>query len=95
MKKGRRTLRARLREDLRNPEFRKAFEDEDLPARLAIRIARIREAQGFTQVKLAKKMGVSQQALSQLENPSTARFTLRTLQKFATVLHRKLVVELR
>ena len=95
MKNGRRTLKERLREDMRDPAFRKAFAEEDLPARLAIRIARLREAKGLTQVKLARKLGVSQQALSQLENPETASFTLRTLQRVATALHRKLVVELR
>jgi DNA-binding XRE family transcriptional regulator len=95
MKNGRRTLKERLREDMRDPEFRKAFAEEDLPARLAIRIAKLREARGLTQVKLARKLGVSQQALSQLENPTTARFTLRTLQRVAGALNRKLVVELR
>lgn len=40
MKNGRRTLKDRLREDLRDPEIRKAFNAEDLPARLAIQIAR-------------------------------------------------------
>lgn len=95
MKNGRRTLKERLKEDLRNPEFKKAFDAEDMPARLAISIARFRESKGLTQVKLARKLGVSQQALSQLENPETARFTLRTLQRVANALDRKLVVELR
>ena len=29
------------KKELRNPEFRKAFDEEDLPARLAIRIAKM------------------------------------------------------
>jgi len=95
MKNGRRTLKDRLKEDLRDPEIRKAFDEEDLPARLAIRIARLRESRGLTQVKLARKLGVSQQALSQLENPEFARFTLRTLQRVADALNSKLIVELR
>jgi len=95
MKNGRRTLKDRLKEDLRDPEIRKAFNEEDLPARLAIQIARLRESRGLTQVKLARKLGVSQQALSQLENPESARFTLRTLQRVADALHGKLIVELR
>jgi len=84
-----------LKKELRDPEFKKAFDEEDLPARLAIRIAKLREAQGLTQRALARKMGVTQQALSLLENPSSARYTLRTLQRVASALKRELVVQLR
>lgn len=84
-----------LKRELRNPEFRRAYDEEDLPARLAIRIAKLREAQGLTQSALARKMGVTQQALSLLENPSSARYTLRTLQRVASALQKELVVQLR
>ena len=90
-----RTLKDRLKEDLHDPAFKKAFDEEDLPARLALRIAKLRVAQGLTQRKLARKLGVTQQAMSQLENPSVARYTLRTLQRLASALHRELVVDLR
>ncbi len=90
-----RTFRERLNEDLKDPEFKKAFDEEDLPARLAIQIAKLREKQGLTQRELAKRLHVSQQALSQLEDPTSARYTLRTLQRLASALHRRLVVELR
>ena len=95
MRKQLRTLNARLREDLRAPEFRKAFEEEDLPARLALQIAKLREAKGLTQRALARRLHISQQALSQLEDPSSAHYTLRTLQRLAAALDRRLVVELR
>ena len=88
-------LKDMLKKELRNPEFRKAYDEEDLPARLAIRIAKLREAQGLSQQTLARKMGVTQQALSLLENPSSARYTLRTLQRIAVALDRELVVQLR
>lgn len=84
-----------LKRELRNPEFKKAYDEEDLPARLAIRIAKLRESKGLTQSVLARKMGVTQQALSLLENPSSARYTLRTLQRIAVALDRELVVQLR
>jgi len=95
MKKRGILLKDVLRRELRDPEFRKAYNEEDLPARLAIEIAKLREAQGLTQRTLARKMGVTQQALSLLENPSSARYTLRTLQRIAAALHRELVVQLR
>lgn len=90
-----RTLRERLQKDLRDPEFKKAYNEEDLPARLAIQIAKLREKEGLTQQALSRKLHISQQALSQLENPSMARYTLRTLQRLASALNRQLVVELR
>ena len=90
-----RRLKSRLAEDLRDPVVRKAFEEEDIPARLAIRIAKLREQQGLTQKALAGKLHISQQALSQLEDPASARYSLRTLQRIATALGRRLVVELR
>ena len=95
MKKKGMLLRDVLKKELRNPEFKKAFDEEDLPARLAIRIAKLREKEGLTQRTLARKMGVTQQALSLLENPTSARYTLRTLQRVASALHRELVVQLR
>lgn len=50
-----RTLKARLREELRDPEFKKAFDEEDLPARLAIQIAKLREKEGLTQQALTTR----------------------------------------
>lgn len=85
-----RTLNARLREELRVPGFKKAFDEEDLPARLALQIAKLRESKGLTQRALARKLHISQQALSQLEDPSSARYTLRTLQRLAAALERRL-----
>lgn len=95
MKQKHETFRGWLKGQMRNPRFRKAYEEEELPARLALRIADLRAAQGLSQSSLARKLGVSQQALSLLENPTSARFTLRTLQRVATALKRELVVELR
>ena len=89
------SLREFLKKQLRNREFRKAYAEEDLPARLAVRIGMLREARRMTQGALARKLHVSQQALSLLENPSRANFTLRTLQRVATALDKDLVVEFR
>ena len=95
MRKRGTTLKKLLRKQLRNPEFRKAYAEEDLPARLAVRIATLREERGLTQRSLARKLRVSQQALSLLENPTSANYTLRTLQRLAAALEKDLVVEFR
>jgi DNA-binding XRE family transcriptional regulator len=89
------TLKEFLRKQLRNQEFRRAYAEEDLPATLAVRIAMLRESRGMTQGALARRLHVSQQALSLLENPAKANFTLRTLQRVAAALKKDLVVEFR
>jgi hypothetical protein len=42
-----RTLKNRIKEDMKNPEFKKAFEEEDIFATLAIQIANERQGQGM------------------------------------------------
>jgi DNA-binding XRE family transcriptional regulator len=95
VKKRGSTLKDLLRKKLRNPEFRRAYAEEDLPARVAVRIAALREERGMTQRALARKLRVSQQALSLLENPASSNYTLRTLQRVAAALKKDLVVEFR
>ena len=91
----RRLFRDRLKEDLKDPEFKKAFEEEDLPARLAIRIAELRQKEGLSQADLAKRLGAKQQLIARIESLDHTNMTLSTLQKIAEALHRRLVVDLR
>ncbi len=89
------TLKGFLKNQLKDPAFRKAYRDTGLSAKLAVRIASLREERGLTQLALARKLKISQQALSSLEDPSSANYTLGTLQRIATALKKDLVVELR
>lgn len=91
----RRLFRDRLKEDLKDPEFKQAFEAEDLPARLALRIAELREKEGLTQAELAKRLGAKQQLIARIESLDHINLTLSTLQKIADALHKRLVVDLR
>ncbi len=90
--KGVSKFRDRLRRDLKDPKFRQAFEDEDLFARLAIEIAKLREKQGMSQVGLARRLRTSQQMISRLEDPHNKSFSLNTLAKLAQAFHKKLKV---
>lgn len=85
----------RLREELKDPEFKKHYEAYDLPVRLAMQIAQIRQRKKMTQAQLAKKIGVRQQFVARLENSYETVPSLRTLQKVADALDRHLYVDFR
>ena len=79
-----------LREQLKNREFKKAFDEEDVYARLAIQIAKLRERQGINQKDLAKRLHTSQQMISRLEHPENGSLSVATLIKLAQAFHKKL-----
>ena len=92
---GKRTLHDRLREELHDPEFRSAYEEADLPVRLAIQIAKLREKRGLSQRELARKLGTKQQVVSRIESSQKMNLTLATLQKIAQALRSHLVINFR
>ena len=88
-----RTFQERLSEDLKDPEFRRHFEEERRALALAIKIAKLREQKGLSQQELAKLMGTSQQAISRIESGEYEGFTLKTLEKIADATGTKLKIE--
>ncbi|MCK5494102.1 MAG: XRE family transcriptional regulator [Candidatus Omnitrophica bacterium] len=92
--KKERTLRNRLKEDLKNPEFRKAFDEEEVFASLAIQVAKIRQKKKLTQLELAERLHTTQQTISRLEDIHNKSYSLHTLIKLAGALDKKLKVEL-
>ncbi|MCL2381857.1 MAG: helix-turn-helix domain-containing protein [Treponema sp.] len=62
------TFEAHLAEKLKNPEFRKAYEEESRLLKLGLTIMEAREQHGMTQKELAQKSRVTQQQLSKIEN---------------------------
>lgn len=89
-----RTLRSRLKEDLKNPEFRKAFDEEEVFASLAIQVAKIRQKKKLTQLELAERLHTTQQTISRLEDIHNKSYSLQTLIKLAGALDKRLKVEL-
>lgn len=83
------------RRALRDPAFRKAYEepDDDPFLEIAHRLTALRLKRGLTQTQLARKVGTSQQAIARLERLDYRGYTLATLQKLAGALDRKLRVE--
>jgi len=84
MKKGKvRTFQSRLREDIKDPEFKAHYQEERQALKLAMKIAELREKKGLSQQQLARLMGTSQQAISRIESGEYEGFTLKTLEKIA------------
>ena len=81
-----------LKEELKDPEFKKAFDEEEVYASLAIQIAKLRERQKLTQKALARRLHTTQQTVSRLEDIHNRGYSLHTLVKLAEALHKKLDV---
>lgn len=77
-----------LKEKLKNEEFRKAYELECAKVALAQKIADLREEKHLRQVDLAKKLGVSQQFISQIETGEEKNLTIETIIRIARSLGR-------
>ena len=78
----------------RNPVFAKAFEKRRIDAEVAFQIRRLREAKGWSQKDLAKKVGCSQQAVSAVEQAGYKRHSLPLLRRIAAVLDADVIVAL-
>lgn len=92
---GKRILfRDDLKERLRDPKFRQAFDAADAPVRLAVALAQARVSAGLTQKTLAHALGTKQSNISRMEK-GIQNVTVGTLEKIAQALHRKLEIRFR
>ena len=81
-----------LKAKLKNAEFRRLYELERAKVALAQKIAELREEKHLRQVDLAKRAGVSQQFISQIETGEEKNLTLETMIKIARSLGRGLSI---
>ncbi len=86
-----RTFKGHLREELKDPEFKKFFDEEKEILELSIRILEYREKNNLTQKELAQKAGITQQQLSKLENGSNCN--VLTFLKVCNALHLKVALK--
>ena len=87
-----RRFQDRLKEDLKNHEFKKAFDEQEVLSSLAIQIAKIRHRKGLSQKELAERLKTTQQTVSRLEDPDNKSYSLSTLIKLARAFHKELEV---
>ncbi|MDP2906139.1 MAG: helix-turn-helix transcriptional regulator [Candidatus Omnitrophota bacterium] len=81
-----------LQNELKNKKFRKAYEIERTKVALAQRIAELREEKHLNQSELARKLGVSQQFISQIETGQESNLTLDTILRLARTLGRSVKI---
>ncbi|MBU4346273.1 MAG: helix-turn-helix domain-containing protein [Candidatus Omnitrophica bacterium] len=77
-----------LKEQLKDKEFKRLYEIECAKVALAQKIAQLRQDKHLKQVDLAKKLGVTQQFISQIETAEEKNLTIETLIKIAKSLGR-------
>ena len=82
-----------LKEQSKNPEFKKAFDEEEIYASLAVQVAKIRESEHLTQRELAEILHTTQQNVSRLEDIHNRSYSLKTLINLARALDKRLKVE--
>jgi DNA-binding XRE family transcriptional regulator len=73
----------------RNPVFAKAFDKRRTEAEVAFQIRRLREAKGWSQKDLAKRVGCSQQAVSAIEQAGYKRHSLAVTSSHRRRLRRR------
>ncbi|PIU00970.1 MAG: hypothetical protein COT74_00215 [Bdellovibrionales bacterium CG10_big_fil_rev_8_21_14_0_10_45_34] len=70
-----------LEEKLKNPKFRKGFEEEFEKLSIGEQLERLRLQSNLTQVQVAKRVRTTASAISRYENPEYDRYEIQTLRK--------------
>ena len=81
-------------EYMKDPEFRSEYYLLCLAKKITKTIKDEREKQGLSQEELAKKLGTKQSRVSQMEDPTYGKFSLKSLVRVAEALGCQLVVSL-
>jgi len=85
------TLKQYLNGEMKDPEFRRFYEEADIELRVALEITKAREAQHMTQEELAEALKTKQQTVSRIER-GAQNVTIEMLDKIAKALGRDLQV---
>lgn len=86
-------FRQHLKESLRNPKFKKAWEESEAEYQISRALIAARLDKKISQRELAKKANTTQAVISRLENMS-ANPSIGLIQKVASALNLKLKVQL-
>ena len=81
-----------LKNQLRNPEIKKHYDEYGKRLEIAYQILKLRKQKKMSQVELARRIGTKQSNIARLEM-GQQNFTTETLQKIASVFNRDLKIE--
>lgn len=80
------------KELLKNPEFKKLYEESEPEYQIARAVIRARIEKGYTQKDLAKKLNTTQSVVSRLENAGSSS-SISFLKRLAKALDTSLQVQ--
>ncbi|MBU1130862.1 helix-turn-helix domain-containing protein [Patescibacteria group bacterium] len=80
-----------LREDLKNPEYKKLFDYYGKQLEISLSLIRLRKKMGMTQSEVAKKIGTTQSNIARMET-GQQNFTVEMLDKLAKAFGKELKV---
>lgn len=80
-----------LEEQLKDPNFKKEWDDHEMEYQLTMMLLKEREAQHLTQTELAERTGIRQSNISRIEKGQVSP-TLATLRRIARGLGKELQV---
>lgn len=80
-------------QNMRDPEFRRLYEEEEAKFSVSQKIRRYREKIGMTQQQLAKLTKTSQAAIARIESADYEGHSLSKLREIAEALGVKLVID--
>ena len=86
-------LKKYLAGEMKDPEFRRLYEDAGIELKVAFEIAKAREAAKVTQGELARRINSKQQVVSRIE-AGAQNLTLVTLDRIARALKGSLQVRI-
>jgi len=85
------TFEEDLKKRLKNPSFKKEWEDSEIEFQLGCRLIEARIAKKLSQRALAKKVGTSQAAIARIESMN-ANPSVKLLKRIAAALGTKLQI---
>ncbi len=81
-------------EQMKDPAFKKAWDDLEPEFELLGSMIKARERKKISQAELAKRLGTKQSAISRLERGAFSKATVETLKKIADALDSRLIIKL-
>ena len=89
-----RTLKEYIENQMKNKDFKKAWDDLDPEFQVLKAMINAREKSGVSQPELARRCGTKQSVISRLERGAFSKATLETIKKVADALDMQLEIKL-